>query len=74
MPKNLGQNLRSYDDDVTSDIWVPHVHNRFEVTTHANFSLDEMCQSIDGVGKLVLSVLCRETDEPRHLTRSQLMS
>jgi hypothetical protein len=74
MPENSGQNLRSYDDDVTSDIWVPHVHDRFEVIAHANLSLDEMCQSIDGVGKLVLSVLCRETDEPRHLTRSQLMS
>ena len=74
MPKNLGQNLRSYDHDVTSDIWVSHVHDRIEVRAHANLSLNEMCQSIDGVGKLRLSVLLRETAEPRYLTRRQLIS
>lgn len=74
MLKNLGQNLRSYDNHVTPDIWVSHVHDRFEVRAHANLSLNEMCQSVDGVGKLMLSVLSRKTAELRLLTLRQLMS
>lgn len=74
MPKDLGQNLRGYDDDVISDIWVSHVHDRFEVRAHAKFSLDKMCQSVDGVGKLMLSVLFGKRAKPRLLTRRQLMS
>ena len=59
MPKDLVQNLRGYDDDVISDIWVSHVHDRFEVRAHSKLLLDEMCQSVNGVGKLMLSVLFR---------------
>lgn len=73
MSKNSGQNLRGYGDDVTSDIWVPHVQDRFEVRAHTNLSLNKMSQSVDSIGKLMLSALFRKTAERRHLTRRQLM-